>query len=182
MAIRFIRGAGLGGGGEARPFREGVKRGLMANNIQLSSAHDNSILFGVRAQSLLYGPPPENRGYAPDMSPRFGVHLTGLRKAAGLSQNQLAVKLGVTQSNISFWEQWDKPPRGEVLPKLAEVLGVGMDELMNFKAPRPKAGPKGKVGEAFEAVSRLPRRQQEHVLKVVHALVAQSAAENGASS
>jgi hypothetical protein len=50
--------------------------------------------------------------------------------------------------------------------------------LLNFKAPKPKAGPKGKVRQAFEAVSKLPRRQQEHVLKVVNALVAQSAAEN----
>jgi len=64
------------------------------------------------------------------------------------------------------------------VPKLAEVLGVSMDELLNFKAPKPKAGPKGKVKEAFEAVSKLPRRQQEHILKVVNALVAQSAAEN----
>lgn len=117
---------------------------------------------------------PENPCYAPGMSQMFGVHLAELRKAAGLSQNQLADKLGVPQSNISFWEQWEKPPRGEVLPKLAESLGVSMDELLNFTAPRPK----GKVKEAFEAVSKLPRRQQEHVLKVVNALVAQSAAEN----
>lgn len=132
----------------------------------------------MQAECFLPGLALENECYAPGMSQKFGVHLVELRKAAGLSQNQLADKLGVTQSNISFWEQWDKPPRGEVLPKLAEALGVSMDELLNFKAPRPKAGPKGKVREAFEAVSKLPRRQQEHVLKVVNALVAQASTES----
>jgi transcriptional regulator with XRE-family HTH domain len=132
----------------------------------------------MQVQSFLPILLPEEPCYAPGMSQKFGVHLAELRKAAGLSQNQLADKLGVPQSNISFWEQWEKPPRGEVLPKLAEVLGVSMDELLNFKAPKPKAGPKGKVKEAFEAVSKLPRRQQEHVLKVVNALVAQSSVEN----
>ena len=50
--------------------------------------------------------------------------------------------------------------------------------MLNFKAPKPKAGPKGKVKEAFEAVAKLPRRQQEHVLKVVNALVAQASSGN----
>jgi transcriptional regulator with XRE-family HTH domain len=132
----------------------------------------------MQAQSFLPGLTLESRCYAPGMSQKFGVHLAELRKTAGLSQNQLADKLGVPQSNISFWEQWEKPPRGEVLPKLAEALGVSMDELLNCKPPKPKGGPKGKVKEAFEAVAKLPRRQQAHVLKVVHALVAQSATEN----
>ena len=128
----------------------------------------------MQAQSFLSDLLLENRCYAPAMSQKFGAHLVELRKAAGLSQNQLADNLGMPQSNISFWEQWEKPPRGEVLPKLAEALAVSLDELLNFKAPKPKGGPKGKVKEAFEAVAKLPRRQQEHVLKVVNALVAQA--------
>jgi predicted transcriptional regulator len=35
-----------------------------------------------------------------------------LRKAAGLSQYELADLLNVPQSNVSFWEQCEKPPRG----------------------------------------------------------------------
>ncbi len=94
----------------------------------------------MQVQSFLPILLPEDPCYAPGMSHKFGVHLVELRKAAGLSQNQLADKLGVPQSNISFWEQWEKPPRGEVLPKLAEALGVSMDELLNFKAPSRRLG------------------------------------------
>jgi HTH-type transcriptional regulator/antitoxin HipB len=107
------------------------------------------------------------------MSQKFGLHLAELRRAAGLSQNALAAILGVPQSNISFWEKWDKPPRGEILPKLAEALEVSLDELLGYKTPRRKAAPPGRARQAFEAVSRLPRRQQDQIIKVVNALVAQ---------
>jgi transcriptional regulator with XRE-family HTH domain len=115
----------------------------------------------------------------PSPEPRtpFGQRLLAAREAAGLSQTDLAAKLGVSQSNVSFWESWDKPPRGEVLPKIAAAVGASVDELLGLKAPRRKEGPSGKVRQAFEAVSKLPRRQQEHIVKVVNALVAQASAQ-----
>jgi transcriptional regulator with XRE-family HTH domain len=91
----------------------------------------------------------------------------------GLSQNDLAAKLRVPQSNISFWEKRDKPPRGDILPGLARALGVSVDVLLGYKAPKLKAAPVGKARQAFDAVSRLPRRQQDQIIKVVNALVAQ---------
>ena len=111
--------------------------------------------------------------YNPAMSQKFGSHLMELRHTAGLSQNALAAKLGVPQSNISFWEKWDKPPRGDILPGLARALGVSVDVLLGYKAPNRKAAPVGKARQAFDAVSRLPRRQQDQIIKVVNALVAQ---------
>jgi DNA-binding XRE family transcriptional regulator len=56
--------------------------------------------------------------------PKLGAHLMSLRINAGLNQEELAQKVGVLQQTIAFWEQSDKPPRSEVLPKLAEALGV----------------------------------------------------------
>ena len=107
----------------------------------------------------------------------FGSRLAEARKAAGLTQSDLAAKLGVAQSNISFWESWEKPPRGEVLPKIAAAVGVSVDALLGLKPAKPKPEPTGKVQQAFAAVTRLPRRQQEQILKVVNALVAQHQAE-----
>lgn len=40
--------------------------------------------------------------------------------------------LGVSQSNIAFWEQSDKPPRSDLLPKMADTLGVTVAELLNL--------------------------------------------------
>jgi len=112
----------------------------------------------------------ENLDYDPSMQ-KFGRHLADLRQAAGLSQYQLAAKLGVAQTNISFWERWDKPPRGEVLPKLAQILGVSTDELLNFRPARSGSGPKGKARQLFDAVSKLPRRQQEKIFAILEPFV-----------
>jgi transcriptional regulator with XRE-family HTH domain len=131
------------------------------------------MLLDVQVQSLLPSPDFQMVAYNPAMSQKFGSHLMELRRAAGLSQNALAAKLGVPQSNISFWEKWDKPPRGDILPGLAQVLGVSVDELLGYKVLKRKAAPVGKARQAFDAVSRLPRRQQDQIIKVVNALVAQ---------
>jgi transcriptional regulator with XRE-family HTH domain len=104
-----------------------------------------------------------------------GVRLAELRKAAHLSQAALGWLIGETQQNIAFWEQSDKPPRSDVLPKLARVLGVSVEDLLDVGRPvARRSGPVGKVRRLFEDVSELPRRQQEKVVEFVSALVEQS--------
>ncbi|MCA1601989.1 MAG: helix-turn-helix domain-containing protein [Acidobacteria bacterium] len=109
--------------------------------------------------------------------PAQGKRLMELRKAAGLSQYELAEMLGVPQSNVAFWEQSEKPPRSDLLPKMADVLGVGIVDLLNTNGGRVtvqrSSRPPGKLRKVFEDVSRLPRRQQEHIVRVVSALVMQ---------
>lgn len=108
--------------------------------------------------------------------PAYGQHLAELREAAGLTQQQLADKLGVPQSNITFWERSEKPPRGEVLPKLSVVLNVSADALLRLAPPKPKKQvAKGRLQLVFESASKLPRRQQQKIAEVVEALVAQRA-------
>lgn len=102
-----------------------------------------------------------------------------LRKGAGLSQYELARYVGVPQANIAFWERSEKPPRSDVLPKMAQALGVGVEDLlivgdenpMKKKAAKSNGRPAGKVREIFERVSKLPRRQQEHIVNWVSAYV-----------
>jgi transcriptional regulator with XRE-family HTH domain len=108
--------------------------------------------------------------------PRQGAHLLALRKAAGLTQTELADFLGVPQPNIAFWEWSDKPPRSDVLPKMAKAFGVRVDEIIVEVQAKPLGkhpGPVGEVQRAFEEVRRLPRRQQLKIVETVHALVEQ---------
>jgi hypothetical protein len=71
-----------------------------------------------------------------------------------------------------------KPPRSEVLPRMAEALGVTVEDLLIVGEQKPlkkKAAksnrPAGKVREVFDRVSKLPRRQQEHIVNWVSAYV-----------
>ena len=104
--------------------------------------------------------------------PAYGRHLTGLRETAGLTQHQLAERLGLPQSNIAFWERSDKPPRGEVLPQLAQALDVSVDALLGVATPKAKRqAAKGRLQLVFESAAKLPRRQQQKILEVVEAMV-----------
>jgi hypothetical protein len=82
----------------------------------------------------------------------------------------------VPQSNVSFWELSEKPPRSEVLPVLAKLLGVKVEALLSPTATASvldRPGPKGKLLRAFEAATSLPRSQQTLVEQFVSTLVAQ---------
>lgn len=112
--------------------------------------------------------------------PAQGARMLAYRKAAGLTQAELAVAVGETQVNISFWERSEKPPRSDVLPKLAAALGVSVNDLLGLTSTKAKppplqtpAGPASQVQKAFEEVRRLPRRQQQKILDVVFAMLEQ---------
>lgn len=53
-----------------------------------------------------------------------------LRRARGLSQADLAVRLGVSQQSISLWEQGETNPTVENIYAMSEVLDAGFEELM----------------------------------------------------
>lgn len=108
--------------------------------------------------------------------PEQGAHLLALRKAAGFTQTELAEAVGVPQANIAFWEWSDKPPRSDLLPKMAKVLGVRVDNLIvtdGSAALTSRPGPVGEVQRIFEEVRRLPRSQQRKIVEMVDAVVEQ---------
>lgn len=104
--------------------------------------------------------------------PKQGERLLQLRIEAGLSQKELADLIGETQQNIAYWEQADKPPRADTLPRLAKVLGISVEDLLNADDALPKrSGPKGKLQALFEEASELPRSQQEKLMDFIVAFV-----------
>lgn len=58
------------------------------------------------------------------------------RKAAGLTQDELAQSLGVARSAISMWEIGSAWPSAAILPKLADLLLCSIEEL--YFAPAPE--------------------------------------------
>ena len=58
------------------------------------------------------------------------------RKKQGLTQEELAVKLGVTNQSVSKWESAQCCPDISLIPKLADIFDVSIDELFG-KKPKP---------------------------------------------
>lgn len=109
--------------------------------------------------------------------PPYGLHFSNLRKASGLSQQQLAAAADVSQSNIAFWERSAKPPRGEVIPALAKALKVSTEELLMASSSTPNQGkhpgPASRYEKLGDRITALPRRQQTKILDVAEAMLAQ---------
>lgn len=57
------------------------------------------------------------------------------REKSGMTQQDLATALDVDQSTVSLWEIGKTRPRAKLLPKIAKLLGVTIDELMTSDAP-----------------------------------------------
>lgn len=54
------------------------------------------------------------------------------RKKQGLTQEELAVKLGVTNQSVSKWESAQCCPDISLLPKLADIFEISIDELFGI--------------------------------------------------
>lgn len=61
---------------------------------------------------------------------QFCEKLTELRRKAGLSQEQLADRLGVTRQSVSKWESGAAMPELGKLIALSELFGVSIDYLV----------------------------------------------------
>ena len=87
----------------------------------------------------------------------FGNMVAALRKEKGMTQLELAEKMGVTDKAVSKWERDLSFPDVSSIPKLAEILGVSVDELMQVKAESKEEPIKKKIDEivdvAFKGVA-----------------------------
>lgn len=62
----------------------------------------------------------------------FGKKLKELRLQAGLTQKQLADRIGVTKSVVSYYELQERQPSPDMLVKLAGVFRVTTDFLLGI--------------------------------------------------
>ena len=82
------------------------------------------------------------------MKKTLGTRIAELRKQHGMTQLELAEKMGVTDKAVSKWERDLSCPDINSLPNLAEVLGVSVEELMQVK--KEAEAPVSKVAEIME--------------------------------
>lgn len=66
----------------------------------------------------------------------LGIHIAYHRKINGLTQDELAQKMGVSSQAVSKWEQQLSCPDIMLLPALAEVFHISIDELFGLKVEK----------------------------------------------
>jgi transcriptional regulator with XRE-family HTH domain len=111
-----------------------------------------------------------------DELPNFGERLAALRKRAGLTQTELAERLDVTQRVITYYENESDWPPVHLLPKIAKVFDITVDELMSAGAvevSEPKPLNK-RLLKRLEVVEQLPTQDQKMVLRLINTLAAKA--------
>ena len=66
----------------------------------------------------------------------LGEMISFLRKEKGMTQSELAEKMNVTDKAVSKWERNLACPDVNSIPKLAEILGITVEELLNAQTKK----------------------------------------------
>ncbi len=103
----------------------------------------------------------------------FGERLAQLRKAAGYTQVELAAELGISQRMVAYYESPNATPPANLLPQLATVLGVSIDDLFGRAAKRRLAKQDGdsRLRRRLLAIEKLDVTEKRQVLQLIDAFI-----------
>jgi transcriptional regulator with XRE-family HTH domain len=105
----------------------------------------------------------------------LGARIAQLRKEAGLSQQAVADALEIAQQTYANYEVARARPAVSMLPMLAQLFGVSVDELLGLHKNGPgKRGPTPLLQKQIERLNRLPKAQQRVVMQMLDGVLSQS--------
>lgn len=104
----------------------------------------------------------------------FGLRLARIRKARALSQRDLARRLHVSQRMVAYYESQTDHPPSHLLPELAKILSVSIDELLGVGAHHATEPVDIDVRllRRIQRIQQLPPGTKRAVLKVIDDLLA----------
>lgn len=102
----------------------------------------------------------------------IGERLARLRRERGITQAELAERLGLAQPNISDYERGILRLNAELILRLTGILKVSSDELLGIQEPKGRvAAGNRRIARRLEEIERLPRRDQEALLRTIDAFL-----------
>jgi transcriptional regulator with XRE-family HTH domain len=105
---------------------------------------------------------------------QLGQRVAERRKAAGMTQVQLAERLGIAQQTLAHYEGGTLRVAVATLLPLCEVLETSIEELVGMSTKRTaggKRGPAPKIQQQLEQVSRLPKAKQRAIAQVLDSML-----------
>ena len=112
-------------------------------------------------------------GRTKESAEAIGARLARLRRERGITQDELAKKLGLAQANVSDYERGVYPFRGsDLIVKWSAALRLTTDEILGVKPAKQGLPPKAaRLVKRLRRVVDLPPSDQRAVLKFVDALL-----------
>lgn len=85
---------------------------------------------------------------------KLNEQIAAYRKQRGITQDELAKVLGVTNQSVSKWESGACCPDIQILPELADYFGITIDELFGREQTETSRGLADRIRQAFKAAER----------------------------
>ena len=103
----------------------------------------------------------------------LGLRMARYRKSINMTQVQLANLLDVSQQVIAAYETGRRKLPASLLPVLAKLFSVPVDELIGIKESSNKRGPASVLQRQIEQVALLPRTKQKFVMEMLDTVLKQ---------
>lgn len=100
----------------------------------------------------------------------LGEKIARLRKARGWTQEIFASKMDVRQLQVSRWETGRMRPSGRTLQRMAEVLGMELDELLASDGAE-LVGQNPGMSEKINQLAQLDSQDRSMVFRLIDLLV-----------
>ena len=97
----------------------------------------------------------------------LGKNVKEFRLEKGLTQKELAEKIGVTQGTIHFWEQGINEPTSGYLVKLADFFNISIDELLSYEKKDKTHTMPPKLEKLMRTFNTLTESQQDLALSII---------------
>jgi len=102
----------------------------------------------------------------------LGARIAQGRKARSLTQLQLCEMLGIPQQTLANYEGGHVRFPASMLPALAQILGMTLDELLGQEKPKGKRGPAPRLQQQIDRIRELPKAKQQAVMEVLDMVLA----------
>jgi transcriptional regulator with XRE-family HTH domain len=109
----------------------------------------------------------------------IGERLARMRKERGITQQEMAELLSTSQPIVSDYERGELRLHGELIVKIAGILGVSGDELLGLeRVSRSSAVSNRRLARRIQQIDQLPKRDQEALLRTIDAFLSKSRPES----
>lgn len=101
----------------------------------------------------------------------MGKRIANLRKQKGLTQWELADKMGIARSLITDYERGKLRLFDEIIIKLADAFEMTTDDVLGYKTQKEPIEAKVRIMKRFREIETLPEMKKKAILKTIDDLI-----------
>jgi transcriptional regulator with XRE-family HTH domain len=115
----------------------------------------------------------QRRGIATEEgSAEIGERIARLRKERGITQVEMADRLGLSQPVVSDYERGSLRVHGELIAMLAKILRVSADEILGLEKTSTPRGPRDSaIARRLRDIDKLSKRDRDALARTIDAFL-----------